>query len=88
MASSNIDQDFLPEKTVGFKVGEKKTIDEYRKLVMNFSSRALVAEIVLSYNPTMLTSNDECLPVFINCIQVFRIPLFKSRATVLDIPPT
>ncbi|RKF73119.1 Rho GDP-dissociation inhibitor [Golovinomyces cichoracearum] len=32
MASSNIDQDLLPEKTVGFKVGEKKTIDEYRKL--------------------------------------------------------
>ncbi|KAI6247495.1 Rho GDP-dissociation inhibitor [Erysiphe necator] len=32
MASSNIDNELLPEQTEGFKVGEKKTIDEYQKL--------------------------------------------------------
>jgi len=31
MASNN-DNDLLPEQTEGFKVGEKKTIDEYHKL--------------------------------------------------------
>jgi hypothetical protein len=29
--SSN-DQELLPEQTQGFKVGEKKTIDEYQKM--------------------------------------------------------
>jgi len=32
MASSSNDQELLPEQTEGFKVGEKKTIDEYHKL--------------------------------------------------------
>ncbi|PVH83561.1 putative Rho GDP-dissociation inhibitor [Cadophora sp. DSE1049] len=32
MASSSNDQDLLPEQTEGFKVGEKKTMDEYSKL--------------------------------------------------------
>jgi len=32
MASSSKDEDLLPEQTEGFKVGEKKTIDEYHKL--------------------------------------------------------
>jgi hypothetical protein len=34
MASSSKDEDLLPEQTEGFKVGEKKTIDEYHKLGM------------------------------------------------------
>ncbi|KAN0096228.1 putative Rho GDP-dissociation inhibitor [Hyaloscypha variabilis] len=32
MASESNEQDLLPEQTEGFKVGEKKTIDEYHKL--------------------------------------------------------
>ncbi|CAG8949211.1 hypothetical protein HYFRA_00004834 [Hymenoscyphus fraxineus] len=32
MASASHDQDLLPETTEGFKVGEKKTMDEYSKL--------------------------------------------------------
>ena len=32
MASSSNDQDLLPDQTEGFKVGEKKTMDEYNKL--------------------------------------------------------
>jgi hypothetical protein len=31
MASSN-DQDLLPEETVGFKVGEKKTLNEIQNM--------------------------------------------------------
>jgi Rho GDP-dissociation inhibitor len=34
MASESNEQDLLPEQTEGFKVGEKKTIDEYHKLGM------------------------------------------------------
>jgi hypothetical protein len=34
MASSSHDQELLPEQTEGFKVGEKKTMDEYNKLGM------------------------------------------------------
>jgi Rho GDP-dissociation inhibitor len=30
--ASNGDQDLLPEQTEGFKVGEKKTIDEYKNM--------------------------------------------------------
>jgi hypothetical protein len=32
MASTSNDQDLLPDQTEGFKVGEKKTMDEYHKL--------------------------------------------------------
>jgi Rho GDP-dissociation inhibitor len=32
MASSTNEQDLLPDQTEGFKVGEKKTMDEYHKL--------------------------------------------------------
>lgn len=32
MASASNDQELLPEQTEGFKVGEKKTMDEYNKL--------------------------------------------------------
>ncbi|KAE9371274.1 putative Rho GDP-dissociation inhibitor [Stipitochalara longipes BDJ] len=32
MASSKDEQDLLPDQTEGFKVGEKKTMDEYHKL--------------------------------------------------------
>lgn len=32
MASNNPENDLLPEQTEGFKVGEKKTLDEYEKL--------------------------------------------------------
>ncbi|RKF64053.1 Rho GDP-dissociation inhibitor [Erysiphe neolycopersici] len=32
MTSNNLENDLLPEQTEGFKVGEKKTIDEYQKL--------------------------------------------------------
>ncbi|KAH7370375.1 putative Rho GDP-dissociation inhibitor [Rhexocercosporidium sp. MPI-PUGE-AT-0058] len=32
MASASHDQDLLPDQTEGFKVGEKKTMDEYSKL--------------------------------------------------------
>lgn len=34
MASAANDQDLLPDQTEGFKVGEKKTMDEYSKLGM------------------------------------------------------
>jgi hypothetical protein len=34
MASSSSEQELLPEQTEGFKVGEKKTMDEYHKLGM------------------------------------------------------
>lgn len=34
MASSSNEQDLLPDQTEGFKVGEKKTMDEYNKLGM------------------------------------------------------
>jgi hypothetical protein len=34
MASSSNEQDLLPDQTEGFKVGEKKTMDEYHKLGM------------------------------------------------------
>lgn len=32
MASASTEQDLLPDQTEGFKVGEKKTMDEYNKL--------------------------------------------------------
>lgn len=32
MATNNFENDLLPEQTEGFKVGEKKTLDEYEKL--------------------------------------------------------
>lgn len=32
MASSAADNDLLPEQTEGFKVGEKKTMDEYKSM--------------------------------------------------------
>lgn len=34
MASSSHEQDLLPEQTEGFKVGQKKTMDEYHNLGM------------------------------------------------------
>ncbi len=35
--SRNADDELAPEQTEGFKVGEKKTIDEYQKLGMHSS---------------------------------------------------
>jgi hypothetical protein len=35
MASAANDQELLPEQTEGFKVGEKKTMDEYSKMGMH-----------------------------------------------------
>jgi hypothetical protein len=32
MASNTNNDDLLPEQTEGYKVGEKKTIDEYHKM--------------------------------------------------------
>jgi len=32
--ASHTDADLLPEQTQGFKVGEKRTIDEYHKMGM------------------------------------------------------
>jgi hypothetical protein len=34
MASAGNEQELLPDQTEGFKVGEKKTIDEYHALGM------------------------------------------------------
>jgi len=34
MASSSNEHELVPEQTEGFKVGEKKTMDEYNKLGM------------------------------------------------------
>jgi hypothetical protein len=48
MASSSKDEDLLPEQTEGFKVGEKKTIDEYHKLGMWYLfSKSLFVEFVM-----------------------------------------
>lgn len=48
MASSSKDEDLLPEQTEGFKVGEKKTIDEYHKLGMWYlRSKSSLAEFTL-----------------------------------------
>lgn len=47
MASSSKDEDLLPEQTEGFKVGEKKTIDEYHKLGMWYLlSKLLFVEFI------------------------------------------
>jgi Rho GDP-dissociation inhibitor len=32
MASQHHEEELVPEQTAGFKVGEKKTLDEYQKL--------------------------------------------------------
>jgi Rho GDP-dissociation inhibitor len=32
MASEQHNEELVPEQTAGFKVGEKKTLDEYNKL--------------------------------------------------------
>jgi hypothetical protein len=39
MASSANDQELLPEQTEGYKVGEKRTLDEYNKMgTLTFAS--------------------------------------------------
>ncbi|KAF2744200.1 E set domain-containing protein [Sporormia fimetaria CBS 119925] len=38
MAGDHPDEDLAPEQTAGFKVGEKKTIDEYKQLDQNDES--------------------------------------------------
>jgi len=47
MASSNNEQDLLPDQTEGFKVGEKKTMDEYHQLGMWQPTLSLLFPIVL-----------------------------------------
>lgn len=42
MASNN-NEDLLPEQTEGYKVGEKRTIDEYHKMGMLISIEPLHA---------------------------------------------
>jgi hypothetical protein len=37
-----MDADLAPERTEGFKVGEKKTLDEYAKLGMSYNTLHLV----------------------------------------------
>jgi len=38
---SNVnDEELVPEQTEGFRVGEKKTIDEYQKLGKNIALRS------------------------------------------------
>jgi hypothetical protein len=46
MASRNED-DLTPSKTEGFKVGEKKTLDEYAKLGMHVPDREVILLSVL-----------------------------------------
>jgi Rho GDP-dissociation inhibitor len=40
MSSNAQNDDLLPEQTEGYKVGEKKTIDEYHQMGMLVSSSA------------------------------------------------
>jgi len=47
MASSSHEHDLLPDQTEGFKVGEKKTMDEYHKLGMGFSPYTAVICCIL-----------------------------------------
>jgi hypothetical protein len=47
MASSNNEHDLLPDQTEGFKVGEKKTMDEYHQLGMWQPTLSLLFPIVL-----------------------------------------
>lgn len=62
MTSANNDQDLLPEQTEGFKVGEKKTMDEYHKLGTFFF--AFMLHQIVSQLPQLST----CLPVFQQCL--------------------
>ena len=60
--------DLLPEQTAGFKVGEKKTLDEYNKLgtsnillIQTLLSSYLQSTIVLkSMNMFILNCNQPC----------------------------
>ncbi|TKX21985.1 hypothetical protein C1H76_5878 [Elsinoe australis] len=44
--ASNAEDDLTPEQTEGFKVGEKKTIDEYQKLAHD---RGFLLRLVLDF---------------------------------------
>lgn len=48
MASSSADDDLVASKTEGFKVGEKKTVEEYAKLGMSGISQYSYSLIRLS----------------------------------------
>lgn len=52
--SGNPDDELVPEQTQGFRVGEKKTIDEYQQLGKHFRSwrfRARRKNMLESYLP-------------------------------------
>ena len=60
------DDDLAVSKTEGFKVGEKKTIDEYQKLGKNVATAAIAIEY--SIQPTA----DDILTTIIGFIQIKR----------------
>jgi len=59
MSAPNPEEDLTPEQTAGFKVGEKKTIDEYQKLDQNDESlRKWKESLGLGGGETIADPND------------------------------
>lgn len=56
MASSQ-DNDLIPEQTEGFKVGEKKTIDEYKQMGMYSTLRRCSSDILPHASKHICTFN-------------------------------
>lgn len=55
MASSGHNEELLPEQTEGYKVGEKRTLDEYHQMGMLISPWHFEAVIIL----------DLCLSIYL-----------------------
>jgi hypothetical protein len=53
MASTGHNEELLPEQTEGYKVGEKRTLDEYHKMGMLISPWHFEAAIMLDLCPSI-----------------------------------
>ena len=62
-----MDADLAPERTEGFKVGEKKTLDEYAKLGMSYNTLHLVQDVyslnIYIYNLTFALKTKKTRPL-------------------------
>jgi hypothetical protein len=84
MSSSKDDHELLPEQTAGFKVGEKKTIDEYNSLGketrLMFTTRLVPVPFGLASTPPSSQSSfydaDQLFPCALSPVQ----PTFRHRA--------
>lgn len=81
MTDDHHDDELLPEQTEGFKVGEKKTIDEYQQLGGLPLPFALLLQLSLVSGALEPPTNLSSLSCFIQC-HSGEAPLKRLRYTL------